>query len=276
MTKIIETFDQGTIKTDWKTQYIRYRLGRLKHQYWLLNRKQKDQAVIDSYDYAILKNCQPGHTVFFGSAGYYIKDIVPEVTVVEMHPVVKTFYPDVYICNDRSQIDKLLPALADNFAVVNNRADIWTELENITQHCINYTTAMNPGCRFFYSFRDTQIVVNRLTTDLTSYFLQWATSLEQICNLKLVWFDVGFVKKEMQHGRYDTLEMPDTTNGNLKFWFVYKGEPLDPAAWFVVIAILPPDVDPTVNKLVGDVVPIPTLPAEVIRIFSAEVPLAVV
>ena len=231
MTKIIETFDQGTIKTDWKTQYIRYRLGRLKHQYWLLNRKQKDQAVIDSYDYAILKNCQPGHTVFFGSAGYYIKDIVPEVTVVEMHPVVKTFYPDVYICNDRSQIDKLLPALADNFAVVNNRADIWTELENITQHCINYTTAMNPGCRFFYSFRDTQISgLNRLTTDMEKLFLNWAQSLKDICGLELVWHSIDFRKKQPDNnGFYDQLENPDTTNGNLKFWFVYKGDP-----WLII------------------------------------------
>lgn len=30
------------------------------------------------------------------------------------------------------------------------------------------------------------------------------------------------------NGYYDQLENPDTTNGNLKFWFVYKGDPWQP------------------------------------------------
>ncbi len=226
MTKIIEFFNQSTIRNDWKTQYIRYRLGRLKHQYWLWNRKNPHEAIIDTYDFSIVENCQPGKTVFFGSAGYYMKDIFSEIEVVEMHPVVKTFFPETYICHDRQQLPSVLPFKADNFAVVNNRADIWTELENVTQHCIDYTKAMNPGCRFFYSFRDTQIVrLNRLTTDMEQYFYNWAKNLESICDLKLVWHEINFKKKVPDHnGYYDQLENPDTTNGNLKFWFVYKGE----------------------------------------------------
>ena len=153
MINIIEIFNQSPFKTDWKTQYIRYRLGRLKHQYWLINRKNPEQAIIDTYDYSILKNCQAGTTIFFASAGHYLKDIFPDIEVVEMHPVVKTFYPDAHICQDRGQLSTL-PFCADNFAVVNNRGDIWTELENITAYCKDYTTIMNPGCRFFYSFRD--------------------------------------------------------------------------------------------------------------------------
>ena len=230
MTKIIEFFNQSTIRKDWKTQYIRYRLGRLKHQYWLWNRKNPNDAIIDSYDHCIIKNCQPGNTVFFGSAGYYIADIYPEVKVVEMHPVVKTFYPDVYICTDRTQLAQVLPFKADNFVVVNNRGDIWTELENVADHCRNYTAVMNPGCRFFYSFRDTQIVdLNRLTTDMEQHFLDWALELESKCNLKLVWHSINFSKKLPDHnGYYDQLENPDTTNGNLKFWFVYKGKEWNP------------------------------------------------
>jgi hypothetical protein len=229
MTKIIEFFNHSAIKTDWKTQYIRYRLGRLKHQYWLLNRKNSGQAVIDTYDYSILENCQPGRTVFFASAGYYLRDIFPEIEVVEMHPVVKTFYPEVHLCEDRSRLADL-PFRADNFAVVNNRGDIWTELENITQHCKYYTTVMNPGCRFFYSFRDTQISgLNRLTTDMEIHFLLWAKSLEKTHKLKLVWHSINFKRKEPDvNGYYDQLENPDTTNGNLKFWFVYKGNAWSP------------------------------------------------
>jgi len=226
MTKITEFFNQSSMKTDWKTQYIRYRIGRLKHQYWLWNRKKTDHALVDKHDWFILQNCQSGHTVFFASAGYYLRDIYPEITVIEMHPVVKKFYPDAIICKNRADLVNL-DLKADNFAVVNNRGDIWTEIENVSAHCKYYTEAMNTGCRFFYSFRDTQIVgVNRLTTDLHQYFLNWAISLESTHNLKLVWHSIDFPKKEPdENGYYDMLENPDTTNGNLKFAFIYKGHP---------------------------------------------------
>lgn len=226
-TKLIEFFDQSQLRTDWKTQYIRYRLGRLKHQYWLDNRKNLTHAKVDEYDYRILQNCQPGHTVFFSSGGYYLRDIWPEITVVEMFPVVKTFYSEAIICEHRQNLVNVLPDLADNFAVVNNRADIWTEIENVTEHCRYYTRAMHPGCRFFYSFRDTQIVnLNRLKVDMEQYFLNWARSLDQELGLQLVWSDINFRRKlPDQNGYYDMLENPDTTNGNLKFMFVYQGQP---------------------------------------------------
>lgn len=226
MPKLIEFFESATIKSDWKTQYIRYRLGRLKHQYWLWNRKHSDRALIDEYDYAILKNCQPGTTVFFASSGYYLKDIFPEIQVIEMHPVVKSFYPDVYICDNRDKLSDL-PLRADNFAVVNNRGDIWTEPHNIAEYCKKYSKIMNPGCRFFYSFRDTQVSdLNRLTVNMEQFFLDWAKNVAKDCNMELVWHSIDFRKKTPdQIGNYDALENPDTTNGNLKFWFVYKGQP---------------------------------------------------
>jgi hypothetical protein len=224
MAKLIEFFDQQPMRDDWKTQYLRYRLGRLKHQYWLWNRKNPSQALIDEYDYAILRNCQPGRTVFFASAGYYLKDIWPEIESVEMHPVVKTFYPNVHVCAQREQL-KTLPWRADNFAVVNNRADHWVTVDGLTSHLEHYCQLMNPGCRVFYSFRDTQIHVNRLTTDMELLFLSWAQGLESI-GLQLVWHSIaGDRKLPDQNGYYDQLENPDTTNGNLKFWFVYKGTP---------------------------------------------------
>lgn len=223
MTKLIETFSQMTMKTDWKTQYIRYRLGRLKHQYWLLNRKNPDVAVIDSYDYSIIKNCQPGTTVFFASAGQYIADIFPEVKVIEMHPVVKTFYPDAYICENRDNLGEL-PFKADNFAVVNNRGDHWVTTSGLTDHLVKYCKALNNGARLFYSFRDTQILnLNRLTVDMEKHFLEWAIGLSAY-DLQLVWYSIDFKRKMTDNnGYYDQLENPDTTNGNLKFWFVYKG-----------------------------------------------------
>lgn len=223
MQKLVEHFSQATFKTDWRTQYVKYRAGRLKHQFWLRNRKSLTDAVIDSYDYRILQNCQIGNTVFFGSAGYYLKDIFPSIEVVEMHPVVNTFYPKVHICS-RDNLSSL-PFRADNFAVVNNRADHWVTINGLTEHFDKYSKVMNPGCRVFYSFRDTQIQFNRLTVDIEDYFSSWAHSLESI-GFRLVWKNIELPKKlPDQNGDYNQLENPDSTNGNLKFWFVYQGEP---------------------------------------------------
>lgn len=222
MQKIIESFDHATMLTDWRTQYRRYRTGRLKHQYWLENRKHPTKLV-DDYDYLILKNCRPGHTAFYSSAGYYLKDIWPEITVIEQFPVVQTFYPDSVYVSHRSQIAGLVDPI-DNFAMVNNRAEMWCTVDTLTEHMSYYVKAFNPGCRVFYSFRDTQMWVNRLTTDLEDHFLSWAKSLSDL-DLRLVWHDVKLPRKTPKpDGSYDMLENPDTTNGNLKFWFEYKGD----------------------------------------------------
>jgi len=226
MQKIIENFDQATLRTDWKTQYRRYRTGRLKHQYWLENRRSST-ALVDEYDYSILQNCQPGHTVFFSSAGYYLKDIWPEITVVEMFPVVQTFYPNSIYVEDRSQICSRVAPI-DNFACVNNRAEMWCTVDGLTQHFEHYVKAFNPGCRVFYSFRDTQMWVNRLTTDLEDHFLSWAHGLHKL-GLRLVWHSIEFPRKvPADDGSYNLLENPDTTNGNLKFWFEYQGNDWKP------------------------------------------------
>jgi hypothetical protein len=62
---------------------------------------------------------------------------------------------------------------------------------------------------------------------MEKYFLDWAKSLTSI-GLELVWNSIDFKRKVPdQNGHYDQLENPDTTNGNLKFWFVYKGQQWD-------------------------------------------------
>lgn len=218
---IIESFDQARMKIeDMKTQYIRYRIGRLKHQYWLWNRKHQDQVYVDEYDYRVLQNCKPGKTVFFSCSGYYLKDIWDtDIDIIETHPIVKHFYKDAYICRDRSKLSEVYPHKCDNFAVVNNRGDHWVTVDGLTDHLRNYTKIMNPGCRVFYSFRDTQLHINRLKIDMEQYFLDWAKSLEEKLNLTLMWHEIRFDKKT---NKDDYSENPDTSNGNIKFMFVYK------------------------------------------------------
>jgi hypothetical protein len=60
---------------------------------------------------------------------------------------------------------------------------------------------------------------------MEEHFLSWAQSLTKI-GLSLVWYDIRFDKKvPNEGGEYNTHENPDPTNGNLKFIFVYKGDP---------------------------------------------------
>jgi len=222
--QLVEKIIPADHKTDFKTRYIKYRAGRLKHQYWLWNRKSQHK-IVDEYDAYILKNCQPGKTAIFASAGYYLKDIWPEIDVIETHSVVSEFYTDIIVAKSRQDLPQAVPYYYDNFAVVNNRGDHWVSVAGLTEHIQNYSKVMNTGCRFFYSFRDTQIHVNRLTTNLEKHFLDWAKSLESI-GFTLAWHSINFDRKVPDHnGHYDQLENPDTANGNLKFWFVYKAQP---------------------------------------------------
>ena len=196
-------------------------MGRLKHQLWLENRKNKNKFVIDEHDHFIVRNLKPGNTCAFGSAGYYLDDVIENLTVVEQWPIVKKFYPNCHIISHRSEIAEL--GRFDNFIVNNNRGDIWATMATVTDHVTNYIKAMEQGCLFFYSFRDTQIIDwNRLTTDHHDYFLSWAHELRKM-DLNLLWHDIKFaVKVKDGEGNYDGFENPDTTNGNIKFVFQFN------------------------------------------------------
>ena len=222
--KLVEQIYFDEHKTDFRTNYIKYRAGRLKHQYWLWNRKRSNK-VIDEYDAKILKNCKPGSIAFFASAGYYLKEIWPQIDSLEIHPMVKTFCPNAIIAPTRQDLPSVVPYKYDNFAVVNNRSDHWVDVNGLTQHITAYTQVLNPGARLFYSFRDTQIHYNRLKVNAEEHFKSWAQSLESI-GLNLVWADVVFKEKIKDGaGNYDAFENPDTVIGNIKFWFCYKDQP---------------------------------------------------
>jgi len=222
--RLIEQIYPQEHNTKFRTRYVKYRAGRLKHQYWLWNRKHQEKKV-DAYDAAILRNCQSGKTAFFCSAGYYLRDIWPNIDSIEMHPVVKEFYPDVVVVSNRESLVHHVKHRYDNFAVVNNRADHWVSLDGLTEYLSNYCKILRPGARLFYSFRDTQIHYHRLKVDAEAYFLSWANSLTHL-GLTLVWHCIDFRKKQPDPlGNFDGFENPDTTNGNLKFWFVYQGNP---------------------------------------------------
>jgi len=238
--KLIEHFnDYDMVSTDDtivnKHNYLRFRFGRLKHNFWLKSRKSKHTIYVDAYDNFILQNLKSGKTCYFGSAGYYLDGAINDLTVIEQFPIVKAFYPKAVIVKDRTEIFDHFPKTFDNFVVVNNRADIWTSLydsvdagfdldkPSVEDHVRHYIKSMKDGCIFFYSFRDTQIVNwNRISTDHYDYFYNFALYLKKY-GLNLLWHDIKFAKKEKQpDGSYDIMENPDTLNGNLKFIFQYN------------------------------------------------------
>jgi hypothetical protein len=222
MKQLITHFsDHKMIDTD-KHNYIRYRIGRLKHELWLRNRKRND-ITIDEYDKFIIDNLKTGKTCIFGSAGYYLEDLVSDLTVIEQWPIVKKFYPKAQIIDDRSQIAKVNGRTFDNFVVINNRKDLWVDTKGLEKHLYHYTKAMKPGALLFYSFRDTQILFNRLTEDHSQHFKNFATQVRNNLQLNVIWEDIRFaVKQKDGAGNYDIMENPDTTNGNIKFVFEYQ------------------------------------------------------
>jgi len=222
--KPIEFHIKTEQKEDFKTDYIHYRLGRIKHELWLMNRKRKEKILYED-DKRILENCKEGRTLFFDSAGYYIKDLYPEleIDVVESRKVVKKFYPN---CIFMSRKD--LPSIGkkyDNVIITNSRADAWVNLNTLSEYFSIYSCVMNQDCRFFYSFRDTQTLgFNRLKIDMKKFFLDWAKKLIQTHQLKLIYHDIEFPKKISHDGIYDLTENPDVINGNIKLTFIYQGK----------------------------------------------------
>ena len=135
--RLVEQIHLEEHKEDFKTQYIKYRAGRIKHQYWLWNRK-KNNKFVDHYDAKIFCNCQLGNTAFFNSAGYYLKDIWPQIDSIDMYPVIKEFYSDVIIVKNKEELQNEISTRYDNFAVVNNRSDHWVSVDGLTDHLENY------------------------------------------------------------------------------------------------------------------------------------------
>jgi hypothetical protein len=226
MKKLIEHYsDYPTLESSDafnKHSYIKYRVGRIRHEFWLKNRKDKNNFFIDRYDWFIVNNLKKGKTCFYNSAGYYLDDLVEDLTVIESKPIVKSFYKDAVIAATHRDIPKLFPSMFDNFVVVNNRGDHWANgIESIKEYFDSYVKSVKPNGLIFYSLRDTQIPNwNRLTNNHYEYFYNFAKELEQRYNLTLIWHDIKFSNKEKDgNGNYDMHENPDPNNGNIKFIF---------------------------------------------------------
>jgi len=210
--KIVKHYSQLEKKSlDSKTEYLQYRTGRVKHELWLKSRKS-DCVYITPHDDYILEHMQPGTTAIFGSAGYHLEDCIDNLTVIEQKQIVKEFYPNAVIVKHRKEIGELFPKYFDNFIVTNNRSDLWTDAQGLCKHIREYKKAMRKDCLFFYSLRDTQLTSwNRLKENHYNVFIDLAKEIEKI----------GFecLESQMEFANGDGNENPDTTNGNIKYFF---------------------------------------------------------
>ena len=195
-----------------KTAYIRYRVSKRKHTLWLKSRKSKENVYLTPYDNYILDKMNPGATVIYASAGYFLEDCIDDLTVIETNPVVKDFYPKAIIVKEREQLGKLFPKKFDNFIVCNNRSDYWVDIEGTCRYIEQYKKCMNDNCLFFYSLRDTQFQSwNRLKINHYEMFVNLAKAIEK----------KGFrcLESKMEFANGDGNENPDNTNGNIKYIF---------------------------------------------------------
>lgn len=210
--KIVKHYKELTPKTiDKKTAYLRYRVGKIKHELWLKSRKS-NKVYLTLYDNYILGKLQPGATAIFGSAGYFLEDCVEDLTVIESQEIVKSFYPKAVIVKDRQEIGTLFPNKFNNFIVTNNRSDLWVDTNGLCSYIEQYKKSMQQDCLFFYSLRDTQFTPwNRLKINHYEMFVGVAKEIEKL----------GFkcLESQMDFADGDGNENPDTTNGNIKYLF---------------------------------------------------------
>ena len=227
MKKLIEHYSDypASDKNIDKHDYIKYRVGRIKHELWLKNRKDPLDIYIDQYDWFVVNNLKPGNTCYYCSAGYYLDEVIENLTVIENANIVKKFYPNAEIITEKSELKEKFPRYFSNFVVTNSRSDHWKDgILSITEYIGHYVSCLKPGGLLFYSMRDTQIPNwNRFLEDHEMYFLQFANNLCKLYDLNLIWHDIQFATKEKDgNGDYDILENPDSTNGNIKFIFEFK------------------------------------------------------
>jgi len=94
MKKLIEHFtDYPMIDTD-KHNYTRYRMGRLKHELWLRNRKNKNEIIIDEYEKLNI-SCDVKNPQIYNnhSAKTTIRETLDEVdTNINLNTVVNNSY----------------------------------------------------------------------------------------------------------------------------------------------------------------------------------------
>ena len=218
--KVIGNFDDSKLRDNFKTNYIRWRFSKAKHNYYVKNRRSNN-IVLDNYDKYIVENLKPGKTFTYDSAGYYLDPVVDNLTVIELVPIVSIWYPRVVIETDRGSVDHLYNQ-ADNFIIINTVRLRWKTFNEYTEYWKYQSRFFKPGAHIFFSFRDIFIFHNRLKYKFSDLLGSWLNSMEDN-GFKLINLSHTLINTTDQMQDYTHLqEIDDLINGNVKIHWEYQ------------------------------------------------------
>ena len=220
MQKIIGRYNDATLKGSFTQQYRVWKFGKPKHNYYMRNRKSTE-LIFDLYDKYILDNLNPGKTIIYDSAGYYLDEVVDDLTIVELNPTAQKIYPKVILDTGPESVDQHYYQ-ADNFIVINTIQLRWKTFEDYTTYWKLQTRFLKPGAQIFFSFRDIFVFHNRLKYHFSELLIDWLDIMKSH----------GFVLSNLDHQLIpidDSItdishlpEITDMVNGNIKIHWVYQ------------------------------------------------------
>lgn len=220
MSKLINHYDDGLRRDTWRNRYVAFRAEHPKHMYYMVNRK-RSEACLDYYDRYVLENLRSGTTMAFDIAGYYLKDAIQDLVIVERMGIATDIDPDCVISQSPAALTEYHGKIS-NLLVSNTLVLKWKTLAEWTDWWVHNSVVLKPGAHVFCSFRDNRIMRNRLKVKFRDQLNDWFKSMEAH----------GFYVKDYS---YDPCpvgdnvtdyqcagEIDDTTNGNLKIFWRYE------------------------------------------------------
>lgn len=220
MQKVIGRYSDTTFVENYRNRYTRWKFGKPKHNYYVKNRRSKVK-VFDYYDKYIIDNLGPGNTVAFDTAGYYLDGVVDNLTVIDLDPIVRSWYPQAVIFKEEKDVEHLYHS-ADNFIVNNTIRLRWKTFDEHAEFWIQARRFLKPGCQVFFSYRDIFIFHNRLKYNFSKLLADWLPAMEQHgFYVKKYSYDPIPVTKQ-QTELHQVPEIVDMVNGNVKIHWEYR------------------------------------------------------
>ena len=220
MQKIISRYKDATFIESFRNRYCVWKFGKPKHNYYVQSR-QKKVLILDEYDEYIINNLNPGRTITYDVAGYYLDGAIDNLTVIELNPIVLRWYPSAIIDRGEDSVGHLYNQ-ADNFIINNTIKLRWKTFDEYTAYWEYQSRFFKSGTQIFFSFRDIFIFHNRLKFNFSELLRQWIDHMES----------KGFQLIRLQHDLIsidDSLnditklpEISDMMNGNVKIHWRYK------------------------------------------------------
>lgn len=220
MSKIIDCYADGGFIPSYRNRYTRWKFGKPKHNYYVKNRRSQIK-VLDLWDQYILSNAKSGCTIAFDCAGYYLDGVIDDLVVVDLDPIILSWFPRGRIYSGEQSVQDLYHT-ADNFIINNTIKLRWKTFDQYTEFWQDAIRFMRPDCEIFFSFRDIFIFHNRLKYNFSDLLRDWLqTMTKHGFNCKKYTYDIVPVTPCLT-ALQDIPEIDDMVNGNIKIHWQYQ------------------------------------------------------